>query len=73
MWVKHKSHFFIELVLPYGLSLRDDLAIQGLIIQSFDPRVLQRAAALVSCGLGVSPFEWSKGTLTSVFVTFGGK
>lgn len=32
-----------------------------------------RMAGLISCGLGISAFEWSEDNLTPVLVTFGGK
>jgi Heterokaryon incompatibility protein (HET) len=41
--------------------------------QSVDANVLLHTAALISCGLGLSAFEWSKRNLTPVFVNFRGK
>jgi hypothetical protein len=38
-----------------------------------DSNTLLYAAALVSCGIGLSAFEWARQCLAPTFVEFGGK
>jgi hypothetical protein len=59
--LKHGRH-------PELLSRLEDMTFE-----LADADVVLRLAALISCGLGVSAYEWSKPNLVPVFVTFEGR
>jgi hypothetical protein len=70
----HEAHRVVSALLimserKHGVRwvLRQD------VFRSLDPLVFLRSAALVSCGLGLNAYEWSKHRLTPVLVEFRGK
>lgn len=60
-------------VLKHGRHPQLLSPLEDITFQLANAEVVLRLAAHISCGLGVSAYEWSKNNLVPVFVTFEGK